>query len=280
MQPDPYPPQALLIGHVSKDLSPHGATLGGTVSFMGLTLHTLGCQVRVVTSASSDFALAPLAELDLVCVPSTETTTFENQYSSGCRQQTVYGQAHRLSSQHIPPAWCDNDLLVLGPIADELETDIAVHVKHKLLGITAQGWLRQVDPIGRVELSPWGGLKDRLPHHALVILSVEDLGGTLEPAAQIANWCRVLAVTSGADGARVYWGGRCDHLPAPAAEEVDPTGAGDIFAAVFFYRMMLGDDPPQAAIWANQIASISVTRPGLLGVPTPDDIRTIEVRER
>ena len=56
--------------------------------------------------------------------------------------------------------------------------------------------------------------------------------------------------------------------------EVDATGAGDIFAAAFFYRLYATRDPWAAARFATHLASFSVTRPGLDGIPTRDEIQT------
>jgi sugar/nucleoside kinase (ribokinase family) len=53
---------------------------------------------------------------------------------------------------------------------------------------------------------------------------------------------------------------------------VDATGAGDIFAAAFFIRLHTTRDPWEAARFATQLAAYSVTRPGLEGVPTQEEI--------
>jgi sugar/nucleoside kinase (ribokinase family) len=59
----------------------------------------------------------------------------------------------------------------------------------------------------------------------------------------------------------------------PQEQEVDPTGAGDIFAAAFFTRLYLTRDPWEAARFANQVAATSVTRRGLEGIPTAEEIQ-------
>jgi sugar/nucleoside kinase (ribokinase family) len=55
-------------------------------------------------------------------------------------------------------------------------------------------------------------------------------------------------------------------------QEVDPTGAGDIFATVLFIALRRGDALPAACALANCIAAQSVTRPRLSGVPTAADM--------
>jgi len=53
---------------------------------------------------------------------------------------------------------------------------------------------------------------------------------------------------------------------------VDATGAGDIFAAAFFVRLLATRDPWEATRFATLVASGSVTRIGLDGIPTPSEI--------
>jgi sugar/nucleoside kinase (ribokinase family) len=49
---------------------------------------------------------------------------------------------------------------------------------------------------------------------------------------------------------------------------VDPTGAGDVFAAAFLVRYRETGDPFASALFASCAASLSVEAPGLEGVPT------------
>ena len=53
----------------------------------------------------------------------------------------------------------------------------------------------------------------------------------------------------------------------------DATGAGDVFAAAFFVRLLETRDPWEAARFANRVAAVSVTRPGLQGIPTPTEVQ-------
>ena len=70
----------------------------------------------------------------------------------------------------------------------------------------------------------------------------------------------------------MYWNGDVRHFHAPDVEDVDPTGAGDIFACAFFFRLYNTRDPWESARFATQIASRSVTRPGYDGIPNQEEI--------
>jgi sugar/nucleoside kinase (ribokinase family) len=85
--------------------------------------------------------------------------------------------------------------------------------------------------------------------------------------------CPVFVVTESYFGARVYWHGDVRHFNAPSVIEKDATGAGDIFAASFFIRFFKTKNPWEAARFANQIASYSVTRSGLDSIPKREEIK-------
>ena len=55
--------------------------------------------------------------------------------------------------------------------------------------------------------------------------------------ADYASLTRVLVVTTGSTGCSVYAGGAKHVFKADPVAEVDPTGAGDIFATAFFVML-------------------------------------------
>jgi ribokinase len=80
-------------------------------------------------------------------------------------------------------------------------------------------------------------------------------------------------VTRGAEGVLVVAEGEAFELPAPAAEVVDTTGAGDTFNGVLATRLAAGDDIRRAAELAVAAASISVGKRGAReGMPSADEI--------
>jgi 1D-myo-inositol 3-kinase len=74
-------------------------------------------------------------------------------------------------------------------------------------------------------------------------------------------------VTHAERGATVYQAGAVCHHPPRPAQQVDPTGAGDVFAAAFLIRMAETRDATEAAAFANVVASFSVEGPGVAGIP-------------
>jgi sugar/nucleoside kinase (ribokinase family) len=277
-------PDYLAIGHICQDViqSPvetPGAffaqdrwyTFGGTVTYAARTAHALGQRVAVLTSAAGDLNLAEaLPGIAVNCLPSASTTTFENTYRDGTRQQFVHAVAERITLNDVPAAWRQAAIVHLGPVAQEIDPAILEAFSGAFIGLTPQGWLRTWDEQGRVQPCAWENAQV-LRVNALV-LSIEDVGGD---EALIAAWGKqapVLVATQGARGATVYVKGQPKHIPAPTVSEVDPTGAGDIFAAAFFIRLYETGDPLAATHFAACLAAASVTRRGLDGIPTQAEI--------
>src|SRR5688572_31053678 len=95
-------PDYLVIGHVTKDVTPDGGyVLGGTVSFSSLTAQRLGRRAAVLTRCERLPDLREYLETQGVAlhrVPADVTTTFENVYKDGHRTQDR--KSTRLNSSH------------------------------------------------------------------------------------------------------------------------------------------------------------------------------------
>ncbi len=272
----PYPPiDYLVVGHLTKDLTPAGPRLGGTVAYAAQTARALGLRVGMVTTWAGDLDPGPLREIPWAGPPSEITTTFENRETPAGRVQILHALAPSLALHHIPEPWRRVAILHLGPVAQEVEPTILHGVRAGLVGVTPQGWLRQWDAQGRVFPSEWPEGPFVLQRSDAAVLSIEDLGGDESRIPELASAVRLLVVTRGPQGADLYWRGEVHHCDAPSVPEVDPTGAGDIFAAAFFVRLYQTRDPQEALRFATLLASQSVTRAGLAGAPSPEDILTL-----
>jgi ribokinase len=78
-------------------------------------------------------------------------------------------------------------------------------------------------------------------------------------------------VTVGADGAVFTVGEDAGHVPAPEADVVDTTGAGDAFVGALALWLARGASLDEAVGYAVRAGSAAVTREGAQGaLPTPD----------
>jgi sugar/nucleoside kinase (ribokinase family) len=266
----------LLIGHVTKDLLPEGGfVVGGTVTYAAVVAKRLGWRPVVVTAAAADFEPpACLDGVDWTILPSDETTTFKNQYAAEGRQQVVGPLARAIVADDIPPGFRRSAVVHLGPVAQELEPSLARLFPDSLLVATPQGWMRRWNAQGVVSLCDWRGAEEILPQLDAAVLSVEDIWGNWKVAERWAKQIPILVVTQGKDGCTLFHRGGKQSFPARPARVIDPTGAGDVFAAAFFIRWAETGDPGQAAVFANVTASMALQRPGPGGAPS-----RIEVEE-
>lgn len=270
--PSLQPVDYLAIGHVSVDLTPAGKQLGGTASYAALTAQAMGLRVGIVTSVGLDAPLQALDGIQISNIPAEHSTTFENIKTENGRKQILHHRAAPISFEHVPQVWRDAQIVHLAPIAQEMDTTMAGNFPSSFLGVTPQGWMRDWDKEGRVKIKAWENSEQVLGLAGGVVMSVEDVNRDLEQVEWMAHHTRLLCLTEGELGAVLYWNGDRRRFRAPAEREVDATGAGDIFTAAFFTRLHKTRDPWEAARFAANLAAHSVTRMGLNGIPTREEI--------
>ncbi len=266
-------PEYLIIGHVTKDLVPGGERRGGTAAYAGLTALAWGARTALVTSCSPACDLSVLDGLLIQKVLSGRDTVFENRYQDGEREQWIRSVAENLGAVHIPTAWFAPSIVHLAPVAGEIKADLLDRFPHSLRCVTLQGWMRAPDSDGKVRRAVSPEAEQAARGAGAAVFSLDDVDRDAAAAERLAKLCPVTAVTDGAQGCRVFWKGEVQAFRAPPEPEIDPTGAGDIFAAAFFLRLRETGDAWEAARLATALASGSVTRTGLAGVPSREEIQ-------
>ncbi len=263
----------LVVGHVVQDVVPGGYAVGGTATYSSITARNLGRRPGIVTRLAPDFVWpAVLHDIAVERVPSPHTTTFHNIYRDGHREQFLLGVADPLEPSDIPESWCRVPIVHLGPLVRELDARFATLFPTSLVGVTPQGWLRQWDKTGRVRMRPWEEAPEILPDVSVLVLSEEDLNGNIGLMEEYVRLTRIAVLTQGPRGCVVFTQGKERQIPGFPAKEVDPTGAGDVFAAAFLVRLEETGDPFEAARFANCTASFCVEAPGVTGIPSRQQV--------
>lgn len=267
------PPDFLVVGHLVNDKVPEGYRLGGTAAYASLAAYRLGLRTAILTRAAADLNLSGLPpDIEVHRLPSPLTTVFENIYSGGHRTQHVWAKADPIAAADVPQELRAARIVLLGPVVAEIEDDVARCFPQSLVAVGAQGWLRTFAADGRVgKLSPrlW---QPRLlfRHCQALFVSEEDLPRA-ETEETLARWTAqvpILFFTLGYRGSRLWADGLWQDVPAFPAREVDPTGAGDVFAAAFLARYVETGDIAQASLFAAAAAAVSVEAVGTAGIPT------------
>ncbi|MBZ0280479.1 MAG: hypothetical protein K8L97_07035 [Anaerolineae bacterium] len=268
-------PDYLLIGHATADLTPNGRLLGGTVSYAARVVKSFGLTTGILTSAAAGEPLladlTPYAD-QIVVLPASDTSTFENIYEPTGRVQYLRGVAAKITVDDIPVSWLDAPLVHLAPLTDEVDPNIAHRFSNATVMLTLQGWLRRWDADGRVRFKRWFD-PAVLESIQIVVFSEEDIAESPELESEFASAVRHLFVTRAEKGGTYYHNGQPTNYTTPQVELVHPTGAGDVFAAGLLCGLHIFNNDVSAAVnLAAHLAATSVTRFGLDSAPTAAEV--------
>ncbi len=261
-------PDFVVIGHVTLDRVGDATRPGGAALYAAVTAHRLGLSVGLLTSHAADFPLDVIpSRIEVVSVSAEATTRFEHRYETGGRVSHVRGRARPLGAADVPEDWLGAPLVLLAPVVDEVDPRLAVEFTEGAVGAAAQGWLRATGRDGRLAPRPWESPRPLLHHIQALFLSREDVRGQ---EASVVEWLQHVplgVLTADRDGALLFVNGdRHEVRPRPATE-VDPTGAGDVFAATFLVEYQRSGDAWHAAGAAACAGALAVEGQGWSTVP-------------
>ena len=276
-------PRLLAIGHVTWDRLQGQTVLGGSVTYATQTALKLGWEAAALTSAGRDFE----PERDLPGVTTflargEATTRFVNNYGEGgARTQVLSSRAADVVLSLVPESWRNPDVLLLGGVAAEIHGRAAQSFEAEVVGANAQGWVRAFGPGGEVTPCDWDRPDESLSGVHALFLSEHDIPGALRRSRDLLSYVPMIAVTSGWRGLSLVTRNGSEQIPGFPRTEVDPTGAGDVFATAFLIRYQETGDPSAAAVFACCAASCVVE-----GVATTtlgdraEIMRRVEARDR
>jgi sugar/nucleoside kinase (ribokinase family) len=195
-------------------------------------------------------------------LPSDTTAAYTFHYDGDRRTMWQEAVAEPWSPQQAVAAVGDADWVHVGALTRSdfpVETLAALADRRKLL-VDGQGLVRSpaLGPLRRD-----AGIGAALEHVAILKLDDEEatiLAGSLEAEAIRRLGVAEVIVTLGARGSFVVTRDLAEQAAAaPAAEPVDPTGAGDMFSAAYLDARCRGVAPPEAARTAGAFVSMLLT---------------------
>lgn len=268
-------PQFVSIGHITHDLVGDGITLGGPALYSTCTARNLGIRTGMVTSFNHPLLQSSLLRgIDICCKKSQHTTTFMNLYNeAGERRQIIKAVADRIEPELVPTHWRAAQIVNICPVANEYTADLVRMFDNTIIGVCPQGWMRQWNADGHVVRKKWEGFREILPYADVVFFSEEDVTSPEKLAHMYLTWTKMVVITRGEHGASVYMKDGEHHVPAFSAAEVDPTGAGDVFAAAFLICYAQTHDPLESTRFANCVASFVVEKQGIDGIPWAEEVQ-------
>jgi sugar/nucleoside kinase (ribokinase family) len=258
------------LGHVTRDEFEGEPTwrFGGTALYAAATAARLGVDSALVTRVGRSEATA-LRErasalgIELHELPSEVTTTFAFRYVDGRRMLRLRARARGLAGSDLPAGLHSARAVVLGSVAHELDRSVFGALGAAATVLVAQGYLREWSADGTITPRPWDDAQELAPLVSAVVLSEDDVAGDLSAPRR---WSRhgAVYVTLAERGVLILRDGAERTVPGfPVAHVVDPTGAGDAFAAGLALALADGKRDVDAARYANAVASFAVEGVGM-----------------
>lgn len=286
------PARTLIVGHTTHDHYRQGLVAGGC-AFYGIGAHAFFARAdrrpapQLLTLVGDDFqCVDEVRRFDAHLVQRGRTTTFANYYpSTGPRVQLLEALAPPIAPTDFPTTVGDIDVVHLAPVLGELDLPAWKswrdrHSPEALLAINVQGWIKIPGPevptrsheslqargiattARTVIQQPWDIPAEALTGIDIATVSDEDLIGQGDLLERLRKAVPLVSCTHGKQGATIYHRHHTYQVGIFPADVVDPTGAGDIFAATFIHKIALGLKPPLAARYASAAASIIIEAEG------------------
>ena len=253
--------------------------LSGCSTNACLALSYLEYSPVLIGTVSDDFKQG--LETDLVSrginfnlYPSKETGGFGLVYDEkGNRELDVLGRADDIPSDAI--VYEAADIVLLGPILNEIPVDLVKRIKNEsnaLIFTDPQGLLRSEEN-GTIihtkskkydEIAKLSNIIKANELEALVITG-EDPRREPERAvkALYETGCDIAIVTLAEAGSIIFDGRVISRIPPFTTDAIDPTGAGDTYAAGFISQYLdTPDDLTRVGCFASSVASIMVENSG------------------
>jgi 1D-myo-inositol 3-kinase len=268
---------------VTLDRRPEGDVAGGSVTYATATARKLGWETAALTTCGPEFDPArELPDVPVFLHRSPATTRFVNEYGpDGVRHQVLLSRAGPVHVGPLPETWRRPDVLLLAPLAAEIEGALAPTFEAEAVGAVAQGWVRDFAPDGAVSPREWRDPGAALAGVHVLFVSQHDLPPGGQQPRDFLTWVPMVAVTRGWRGAILHTRDATHEVPGLPRPEVDPTGAGDVFATAFLVRYHETGDALESAAFANCAASCAVEGIGASSLGDRAEVaRRMEQRQR
>ncbi|HUF37210.1 MAG TPA: PfkB family carbohydrate kinase [Anaerolineales bacterium] len=206
--------------------------------------------------------------------PSRQTGGFQLIYDErGDRDLDVLGIADPIPFHQNGAS--PYDFVLLGPILGEISVDLVRSLKSEISApflLDPQGTLRRIED-GRVthaltgEFTEIAGLSTIVKANELEGRIVTGIDPRVDPEGCVralrAVGCEIAIVTLAEAGSIIFDGEQIVRIPAFRTIAVDPTGAGDTYAAGFMVRYLeTPDDLAVCGCFASAVASVMVENSG------------------
>ncbi len=253
--------KVIVIGHITLDEYNGQLIPGGSAYYCSQTYIALGAQVRLISTVGDDFQFDEVFDgMDINVKRKGKTTHFKNTYKENLfREQISLAQAEPIVPDVIPESFLECDILHLVPVLGEIDIKQWVSfIKAKYVAIGLQGWVRTINSSKIVHPKMCDITDSDFKSVDIVCLSDQDIHHQQELLDRMIKLVRVVTVTHGRDGYTIYKDGGKQSYGAYRTIEIDPTGAGDVFATGFVHGIASKMSVEKAGYVGAGLASVIV----------------------
>lgn len=222
----------------------------------------------------------------------TTGVAFVTYFDDGSREflfHLGHAAAGQVDPDRIGPSWVEDcEVVHVSGSAVAVNDAMAACCEHLVELACEQGARVSFDPNIRpslLEPTEGAGPLDRILDRADIVIPTIDELASLVPgdgteaeraSCLLDRGAELVAVTKGADGCTLYAPDEIVQHPGFAVETVDPTGAGDAFAAGLVVATLEERSLPERAAFANAVGSRAVATFGPMeGLPTRADVEAV-----
>jgi len=274
------------VGHIVIDYIRKGElsyrSIGGAVTYGAIAALRYGVSPVIVSKVGVDFPedyilLLSRYGIDVGYVKRIDklSTVFELIYENG-RRLYLRSLCDPIRPDDVPDVPVRS--LHVGTVFHEvpLETVKRLRKLADIIAIDLQGYVRKTDDkgtvfIGKVKLDDIIGLVDII-HGDFSEVSAVCSGKTpVEVAEEFYNrYGKILLLTMGEEGSIVAYYDGLLRVPTYRVRAVNPTGAGDIYTAIFLLTFSEREDVIYSSALATAASSYRVEEISFKGIPTRD----------
>ncbi len=281
----------IIIGHIAIDTNilPCGSVenaLGGVPTYAGIALTTLKKKVGIVSKVGidfKDFSFYSNQGIDIkgISIGGKRTTRFKNIYDSkGDRQQVCEGDISRITPEDIPKTYEEACSFYISPIIDEIGVDVIKRVKRKdnTVMLDPQGLFRKVDEKGRVEIALPKNLNELLRYVDIIKIGKGEVSAFKIGVKEILSCLvdagpKIAIATLEREGCMLLAEDKVWKARSLKVDVKDPTGAGDVFGAIFLAIYMDTLNVREAIKFASVSAGLKIRYEGPTGFPSKGNIK-------
>lgn len=191
----------------------------------------------------------------------------------GDRTLRNLGDAGKIHEYDIPSDFFESDAVLIGPLIQEIPPSTLRYLasNSSLSLLDPQGLLRKINENKAIENIVIKNARPLLQDIDFLKLTGEEAllmanSKSIEDAPKILSKMgpRIVAVTFAEKGSVLYEEGELvERIPAYPVNAIDPTGAGDVYAAGFIYEYLKTKDIVKSGFFASAAASFMVENMGI-----------------